>query len=82
MSLLYDDDSASMKRDKARGVRGQDYGHNTDAHNLRLLQSDQRLMRILRAYSRCDEAGREALLAQSGIALADSLLREGTLPEG
>ena len=44
-------------------MRSTDHGHSTDAHNLRILQDDPRLQRILRAYQRQDEAGR-ALMAQ------------------
>lgn len=81
MSLLYDDDAPRNKRNSARGVRGQDYGHNTDAHNLRLVQADPRLQRILRAYSQMDEPSREGLLIQSGVLLADMVLREAAPPD-
>lgn len=61
MKLLYDDESPAHQRNTARGVRNENHGHDTDAHNLRIIQSDPRLQSILRVYSRQNEAGRAAL---------------------
>ena len=65
MKPFYDDDKF-LGSCPTPGVRmgcipNTNYHHDTDAHNLRIIQSDPQLQRILRAYSRPDEAGRAAL---------------------
>lgn len=63
MIPLYDDDDTALRRDiGARGVRGTDHGHDTEAHNLRIIQSDPQLQRILRAYRCQDDAGKRLLV--------------------